>query len=150
MGSFTIISNGIRLPLAALPTANGYGLQGVALLYSDYEGEAVLQPWADMYNADAADLAYNGEVMHGTPGVPIGPQQLAAAGINLDCWVANTHKFPDEIDAMLKAGVIVDTGKRMDFNFYKNLPAVKFTAPVDPLSRKKVLQKTSGGSSQKL
>eukprot|EP00386_Alphamonas_edax_P012096 GDKI01037933.1.p1 GENE.GDKI01037933.1~~GDKI01037933.1.p1 ORF type:complete len:242 (-),score=49.14 GDKI01037933.1:320-1045(-) len=140
VGNFTVVSQGKRNPLAAYPSANGYGLQGVAVLYSDHEGMDVLQPIAqEVWGADADDIAFNDNAVYCMPGVPVAPERLRAAGIPLDCWVANTHKCPEVIQAMLDAGVIVDTGKRIDQGFYQDLPAVKFTAKIDRFSRKKVV-----------
>ena len=36
--------------------------------------------------------------------------------------------------------VCVFAGKRIDQGYYRDLPAVKFTAKIDPVSKKKVMQ----------
>lgn len=130
----------LRVPLCAVPTALPYGGTGLHLFYSDHEGLEALRPAAVRFMGDSNDIdsqlgrfAFNPNVSWGLPACPM-DEDDAAAGLVLagNEYVHNSHKFKEELAGMIEAGVVVDTGRRWNKNYYRNLPIVRFTQPINP------------------
>jgi hypothetical protein len=112
-----------KIPLIGMVSIDGYGHLSLFLYFSGFQGPDALKDIAPVYGVEPGDEKYmiqNLQCLWTAATVPI-PHVLLEQGE----MVWNTHKYPQEYEGAIQAGIIINTGKTTDMNYYKDLPIVQ-------------------------
>ena len=110
---FTVQRAGAKLPLCAITRLDGFGRLGLMLCYSDHEGAAPLQRWAEDWGLEDQPLEIVrcwDTCIFGVVTEPLHDEADQASVAANEC-AFNIYKFQVEYDAMLAAGLIEPTGR---------------------------------------
>ena len=127
-----------EVPVRVYRKLDGFNNSGVALVLSDHLGLERLHPIAQLaFGADGDDpgdldrvarnLVDGCEMWQPHVTSPVDPSIMRLKPAEA-CF--NTEKYPGEYKALLEAGVISDTGKRVRLGYYpKDFPIARIHAP---------------------
>jgi hypothetical protein len=127
--------NNAPLPLKAFHQLDGFGKSSMVLMFSDHAGKDALKPYVIAYFGEINDEnGWNAEGLTTIPwGIVTSPMHDlddARRILGPSEAVFNKSKFPEEIKALLDAGIITDTGKTYKMGYYDPHPVCKINLPL--------------------
>jgi len=131
--SFTVERDGRRVPLVGMARRDGFGRLAVQLVYSDHEGLDALRPHAHDFGygrgkpatkAELQRFARNPEYAWSFLSMPMHDGAVRAKMRN-DEVVVHSRNCSEELAAMLRGGLAVDTRRRCSQGYYEDLPIVR-------------------------
>ena len=123
--------NGLELGLRAIHQKDGFGCSGLRLMFSDHLGEERTRPhvleFFGKYDTETAEgfTTIDWEILT-NPVYDV----CERASLKTGEAVFNTTKAKVEVDALIKAGIIKDTGKRIKIGMYDPHPVCRINIPL--------------------
>uniref|UniRef100_A0A7S2U8N3 MYND-type domain-containing protein n=1 Tax=Attheya septentrionalis TaxID=420275 RepID=A0A7S2U8N3_9STRA len=120
------------VPLQAKHQLDGFGKSGISLWYSDHMGEEALHPHVMMYYGEVNDENRKDIIERPWAAVtnPVHDEKERRDLVHGEA-AFNTEKYKSEIEALLKAGIITDTGKKTQIGYYNHkFPICRINIPV--------------------
>ncbi len=126
--------NGLDLGLKAYHQKDGFGCSGLRLMFSDHLGEERTRPHVIEFFGEYNDEM--GWTVEGLTGMdwdiltnPVHGEGERAS-LRVGEAVFNTTRYKVEVDTLIKAGIIKDTGKRINMGMYGPHPVCRINIPV--------------------
>lgn len=126
---YVTVCRGRHVPLVAEARLDGYGRLGLVAVFSDHLGLEALRSAARDFgigrgapatHEQIQNIVMNPSFLWAIPTVAV-PDSDVPRGMQRDEVVLNQEKYPEDIAALLRAGVAVDVGRRCSTGFYKSL-----------------------------
>jgi len=131
---FAVQAAGQLVPLVGVVGRDGFGQLALRLVYSEHLGLDALRPHAFNFGMgrngaatenELAAFARNVQFTWSILSMPVHNARDRGT-IHGNEFVAHTRSCADEVGAMCREGIIVDTGRRISLGFLHDLPIMRF------------------------